>query len=361
MAKNSTNVTSAPEFLIAPQKHPLGPVCAVVGNDAFLSHEVRLALSKVLDTRDESGFAVETAEGRTLVWRDAMDTLSERSLFGADKHALVIEDADPFVKEYREKLEEYVERPMRDAVLVLEVSTWPANTRLAKAVAQHGLTIRAAVPDKGAERTAFVKQLKSWLAHVAKNEFQTELAGNAADLLMEQLPTEAGILYQEVARLSLLTDAKGITADLVREHVGGWRTRKTWDMIDAAAEGRAADALSQLDRLLAAGEEPHALLPQMASTLRRFAAAAAAYRQAEERGQSTSLRAALEQAGMPAFKLAAAEAQLRQLGRPRARQLYRWLLAADLALKSHNSAKDRARRELETLIIRLSRQAQPAR
>jgi hypothetical protein len=53
-----------------------------------------------------------------------------------------------------------------------------------------------------------------------------------------------------------------------------------------------------------------------------------------------------------------AEAQLRQIGRPRAKQLYRWLLAADLALKGHNSSKDRARRELETLIVRLSRQAQ---
>jgi hypothetical protein len=60
---------------------------------------------------------------------------------------------------------------------------------------------------------------------------------------------------------------------------------------------------------------------------------------------------------MPPFKLNDAERQLKQIGRPRARQLYRQLLAADLELKGYNSTKDRARRVLETLIIRLSQQA----
>ncbi len=58
------------------------------------------------------------------------------------------------------------------------------------------------------------------------------------------------------------------------------------------------------------------------------------------------------------FKLGDAERQLRQLGRARARQLYRWLLSADLELKGYNSGKEASRRVLETLIFRLSRQAE---
>jgi DNA polymerase-3 subunit delta len=149
-----------------------------------------------------------------------------------------------------------------------------------------------------------------------------------------------------------------IDADLVRQNVGGWRTRQTWDMIDAAAEGRAADALAQLDRLLTAGEDPHGLLPQMASTLRRFALAVRLFERSERRRQPISLRAALQQAGMLPFKLEDAERQLRQLGRPRARQLYRWLLEADLAIKGYSSGKEQARRVLEMLIFRLAREAQ---
>ena len=131
-------------------------------------------------------------------------------------------------------------------------------------------------------------------------------------------------------------------------------------MIDAAADGRAAEALDQLDRLLAAGEEPHALLPQMASTLRNFAMAVRLFEQAERGGSRPSLRSALEQAGTPPFKLGDAQRQLQQIGRERARHLYDWLLQADLDLKGHNSTKDRARRVLETLIVRLAAQNAPS-
>jgi DNA polymerase-3 subunit delta len=125
-------------------------------------------------------------------------------------------------------------------------------------------------------------------------------------------------------------------------------------MIDAAADGRAADALAQLDRLIAAGEKPHGLLPQMASSLRRFATATSLIDAAEARRQKLPLRNALSQAGVLPFKLNDAERQLRQIGRTRAAKLTRWLLAADLAIKSHNSADDAARIELERLIVRLA-------
>ena len=111
-------------------------------------------------------------------------------------------------------------------------------------------------------------------------------------------------------------------------------------------------------RLIASGESPHALLPQMASTLRRFTLAVRLYENADRQGRPISLKQALEQAGIK-FKLHAAEAQLRQIGRLRAQQLLGWLLAADLELKDYNSPAPRARRVLETLIVRLSRQALP--
>jgi DNA polymerase-3 subunit delta len=128
-------------------------------------------------------------------------------------------------------------------------------------------------------------------------------------------------------------------------------------MFDAMADGRAADALGQLDRLISSGEDPHGIMPQLLSSFRKYALAVRLFEQAERRGQRPSLRDALQRAGMPPFKLGDAERQLKQIGRPRARQLYRWLLAADLASKDYNSSKERARRVLETLILRLSKEA----
>jgi DNA polymerase-3 subunit delta len=358
MAKaSSASNTTALQFLLSPSGFRQAPVCAVAGDDGFLSHEVRMALQSAIGADEEDELALTTCDGKIAELRDVLDALYERSLFGSAQRVVVVEDADPFVKRYREQLEDYLEKPVTGALLLLAVKTWPANTRLAKAVAKCGLTIRCQVPQQRRELTEFTGHLKDWLIQLAITQHGVKLERAAVDVLLELLPTEVGILYQEVARLSLLVEEKRpIDAALVRDHVGGWRARKTWDMIDAAADGRASDALDQLDRLIAAGEDPHALLPQMASTLRRFAAAVRIYSQAERGGRKISLRTALEQSGMPPFKLKASEDQLRQIGRERAAQLYRWLLAADLELKGYNSTKDRARRVLETLIVRLSRQ-----
>lgn len=376
MAKaSSTSSVHALKFLASPARIDYGGVCAVVGDDSFLRREVRASLQGTRSDANSAGpdsagsaFAASASaasasdgpalhlfDGKTAELRDVFDRLCERSLFGPAQHVVVVEEADPFVKLYRGQLEDYVAGPVRDALLVLEVKNWPGNTRLAKTVAQGGMTIRCQAPAAGRELTEFTKQLKDWLIQQAKVQHAVKLELAAAEVLVDRMPTEVGILWQEIARLALLVeDGQPIDAKLVRDNVGGWRTRTTWDMIDAAADGRAADALEQLDRLLIAGGQPHALLPQMASTFRRFAAAVRIYERSERDGRKISLRTALGESGVPPFKLKTAEAQLRQIGRHRAAQLYRWLLAADLELKGHSSAPERARRVLETLIVRLS-------
>lgn len=362
-AKSSTNV-AALEVLIEPTAYRPAPVTVLAGADGYLRHEVRRALLAALNEPSEGGEGplVEHFDGKRAELRDVLDALAERSLFGESGSVVVVEDADPLIKRCRAQWEDYAAKPSRDALLVLEVAQWPANTRLAKQVAQTGLTVHCQVPDRGQELAAFQRRLKQWLGAIAEREYQTKLAPDAAEALLDRLPPEPGLAYQEVCKLALLAGAgTSIDATLVREHVGNWRTRRTWDMIDAAADGHAAEALAQLDRLLAAGEQPLALLPQMASTLRQFATAARLFQQAEQSGAKISLRDALERAGTPHFKLADAQRQLQQLGRPRALHLLQWLLEADLDLKGHNSTGDRARRVLEVLILRLSREASPAR
>jgi DNA polymerase-3 subunit delta len=296
---------------------------------------------------EDAGFSLTTFLGKEAQLREVFDALATVSLFGGGRRLVVVEDADPFVTQYRTELEDYVAKPAKDGVLVLEGKTWPGNTRLAKAVAAAGLAIECKSPTE--------RQLKTWLGQRAKAEHGVRMDAAAIDALVELVPPELGILSQELAKLALLAGANGvIDVNVVRENVGGWRARTTWDMIDAAADGRAADALAQLDRLIAAGEKPHGLLPQMASTLRRFATALELIDAAAANRQRLPPRNALSQAGVPPFKLNDAERQLRQIGRARAGQITRWLLAADLAIKGHNSADDRARGELERLIVRLS-------
>jgi DNA polymerase-3 subunit delta len=341
-------VVPATTFLAAPEKHPAGPVCAAIGEEAFLKREVIASLRRQALGGDQDEFSLSTFAGRSGVpLRDVLDALATVSLFGSGRRVVIVEEADDFVSENRAELEDYVAKPHRSGLLVLDVKTWPSTTRLAKAVAASGLTIECKPLNQ--------PQTKRWLIERAKSKYDARLDAAAADALLELLPAELGILEQELSKLSLLVSAaKVIDVPLVSEHVGGWRTRTTWDMVDAAAEGRAAEALEQLGREIAAGEKPQGLLPQISHSLRQLAAATRLVETAEAAGSRLSLQSALSQAGVPPFKLATAERQLRQLGRERAKQLTAWLLAADLAVKGANSADARARIELERLIVRLS-------
>jgi DNA polymerase-3 subunit delta len=144
----------------------------------------------------------------------------------------------------------------------------------------------------------------------------------------------------------------------VQEIVGGWRAKTAWDMIDAACDGNAADALLQLDRLLQAGDHPVAIFGQMSWSLRRYNTAVRIFEAATRQGSKPSIQQALIQAGFKHWdkeELKKAEERLKQLGRDRAGRLYRWLLDLDLSLKGSHSPEDRARFALEQFFLRMAK------
>jgi DNA polymerase-3 subunit delta len=243
MAKSAakSGVINALDYFGDPAKHALGRVCSVCGDEAFLKAEVLAAIRRQVLSGEDSDFAFHTFAGRDVQLRDVLDALATVSLFGHGRRLVVVEDADGFVSQYRGELEDYVSKPTRNAVLVLEVNAWPSNTRLAKAVSATGLAIECTPPKE--------RQLKTWLVQRAKTVHQVRLDAAAADALCELVPPELGILVQEVSKLALMTsEDRMINVQLVRENVGGWRARTTWEMIDAVADGRAANALAQLGR-----------------------------------------------------------------------------------------------------------------
>jgi DNA polymerase-3 subunit delta len=242
-------------------------------------------------------------------------------------------------------LEDYVQRPSRTAVLVLVLDSFPSNTRLYKAVAAAGWLIDCAVPTG--------PRLTKWIADWAAQTHKLKLAGAAAELLVEIVGSELGLIDQELAKLALVAGVdRKVSAEMVTQMSGGWRAKTTWVMLDAALDGNAAEALAQLDRLLSSGETPIGLLAQISASLRRLAAATRMVLQSEAGGQRISLRSALEQAGVRAFVLQKSEGELRRLGRPRAHRLYRWLIEADLDLKGASALPPRL--VLERLVLRLA-------
>ena len=304
-------------------------------------------------------------DGAQAAWRDVIDELSTQSLFSRGPRVVIVDNADDFVSRHRGQLEELVAQPIGSGRLILDVVSFPSNLRLYKAVLEHGQLVECRAPQRARGKGSSLDEdrLCKWIVQWARSTHGIELAGGADRELVALTGTELGMIDQNLAKLALLVDAdKKVDAKLVQTVVGGWRTQTTWDMMDAALEGNAGEALWQLSRLLHAGEAPQMIFGAVLWSLRRFADAATLVVEQEALGRKLSLPNALEQAGFknwPAGAMPKAERHLRQLGRHRAIGLYHRLLETDLSLKGSHAAPDKARWAIEHLLLSLAKQNPP--
>ncbi len=352
------------DYLDAPSKPPPG-LCVVFGDEDFLKRLALKALRTQLLANPEEPYA--RFEGNEADWRDVADEVSTASLFGGGAPRMVlVDEADKFVTRYRDRLEKLLAKPRGRGVMVLEVNTWLGTTRLYQQLEQHGLQIDCRPPRmvRGNRKVPDTQRVVAWLIAWADQRHQLKLSRPAAQLLMDLTRADFGRMDQELAKLGLFAGLGGSVAPkLVQEVTGGWKAQTSWELIDAACDGKASAALLQLDHLFQSGESPTSLFPQFSWSLRRFAAATRIYERAEREGRRMPLRKALEQAGFrpwPQNALERAEQQIKRMGRARTGQIFRWLLETDLALKGSHSAPHRARQLLELLILRLAEKATPA-
>jgi len=346
----ATKTLHAVDYLAEPQKHPPRPVCVVFGDEPFLKRQSVIRLRGAVLGGDDADFSYAAFEGGKALWPDVLEELSTLAMFGGGRRMALVEEADDFVSRFRPELEDYVASPASGGVLVLELKTFPANTRLYKAVASAGLLIEGSCPSAAS--------LTRWISAWAEQTHRIHLTSAAAGMLVEMVGPEMGLLDQELAKLALTVEpdaasaARKIAPEMIARSVGGWRAKTAWEMIDAALAGKIREAVLQLDRLLASGESPVGVLGQISASLRRLAAATRLVLQAEATGRRIALQGALERAGVHRFVLKKAEGQLRRLGRERGAELYHWLLKADLDLKGASAVPPRL--ILERLIVRLA-------
>ncbi len=337
-------------------------VCALFGGERFLK---RLAVEHLCKSvgGDDEDFAPSQYDSDTATWADVHDELSTRSLFGGDGPKVVVVDhADKFVKENRDRLEDYV-GVTNVGLLVLIVESWASNTKLYKKVEKSGLQVRCDAPTKSARsKQADDKQTAIWLVARAKETYEFQLPVGGAQVLIELTDSEFGRMDQELQKLSLYADEKGkVDPETIRKVVGGWRTRTMWEAIDAAADGEAGKALELLDRLLRSGEHPLALFGQLSWSLRRYATATEIVLRQVRTGRKPNLPGAVKEAGFRAWggEIESAQSRLRQLGRERAKLMLDWLLEADMALKRSHSKENRGRLVLEKLFVKMAKELGP--
>jgi DNA polymerase-3 subunit delta len=328
-------------FLSDPSKIPVQAVYAVHGDDAFLRRETLSAIVKtVLDGEADDLAAVRIA-GDHATLADVLDEVRTPSFFHKRK-IVIVESADPFVTAHRKELEAYVEHCSKMGSLVLLVKTWPANTRLAKLVERVGLSVECKGPPE--------RDLGSWLTHRAKQQWSVELDEDAARLLLELVGPEIGLLVNELEKLVVYVGSRAkIHTDDVARMVGAGRIETVWKALDAATSGRGDVALDHLDRLIAAGEHPIAILSGISFSLLKV------HHAGQLRRDGMRLEDACREAGMKVYPglLEKVRQQHAHLGPKRVDEIPGLLLRADLDLKGASQLEPRV--VLETLLVVLSR------
>jgi len=323
----------------------------LAGDDPFVNRLILSRLRKCIhpDEDDTSWACREFSGDDQPDPRDIIDEVATIPMFGDAARIAIVRRADSFVSAHREILESVASRNSgRGGFLVLEVRSFPSNTRLAKAVHQHGLAIITTTPP----RFDLVKWLRQWARHA----HSIDLPVATADTILERLGDELGQIDQALTTFAAALPQEGkrtLPPEMVDSLDGMGNQRTVWEMVDAAAAGRTSEAISLLEKLIQSGESPIGLIAQAATVLRRYSTAA---RLLGGPNRPASLGAALKEAGVASWPKAMnqAEMALRSLGSHRCRQLPNWLESLDRSLKAEASRGPRARLAIERFFCMMS-------
>lgn len=225
-------------------KSDVKPIYVINGKDEFL---VDGEYVKLLDK------LIEPEQRQMGLWQidadkaDVVEVLDElRTLpFLAEHRVVTIKNADDFVSENRELLEKYFDKPCPSGVLVMTVSSWRSNTKLAKKLLKVGQLIS-------------VGEIKPWhmaafISKYARETHNKMLTAATANLLVEFVGDEPGRLCSEVDKLAVYVDqAATVSAKDVESLIGQNRMFNAFSVIDAMTAGDIGAATVRLRKMFEA-------------------------------------------------------------------------------------------------------------
>ena len=323
------------------------PVYALVGDEDFLKRYARERIISVALGEEDPSFAVSVYAGDRLDFstvRNELETLP----FLAPCRVVIVESADKFVTDNRPALEAYFAKPSRVGVLILDVKTFPENTKLAKALPDAAKIACKAPP---------AYKLPPWCVDWAKTAHKKKLAMNAAELLVELVGTSMGLLDQEIGKLANAVGSKaGISVEDVDALVGRSKAADVFRIMDAVGEGRPGEALSILQELFAEGEDPMAVIGPLTAQLRKLATVGRLHFV-----EKIALGPAMDAANVPKWDKAriSCEKQMKHLGGRRLLKLPDWLVEINYGLKGGNPLPERV--QVERLVVTLARPREDAK
>ncbi len=248
----------------------------------------RAVLQPGFESFDEAEFDGAEVSGADIVTAARMGAMGGRGRLIVLNNPGALEPAD------RQEVVRYLRNPTEGNCLVVRVAEEERDGAFARAGLERGATFGFGLP-KWAKKGDLIRKSLERLGLRAE--------GGAMAILESMLPTESGAMNRELEKLSLSLEGGGrVTAgdltDLLMGRRGG-----PFELGDRLLDRDVAGALRVLDTLLQQGEEPPALLGQIARQYRLVLAQKRLRSQAadgdvprETRGLPEAVRKRIEQA-----------------------------------------------------------------
>lgn len=223
------------------------PIYVLYGGDAYLTDRARheIIAARIGEADPQLCVSSFEADAELPAVLDELRTLP----FLAPHRVVVLRAADAFVSAHRKALESYCQQPCETGTLVMQVNSWPKNTKLYKIVAQSGQAIDCAPPKQAASAG-------KWLSDQA-GDLGKRFTRPALQLLCQLAAADLCSLAGEVEKLALYVgDREQITPEDVSAVVTAAGGVGAFDLTNAITDGDTARSLRVLGQMLTArGEE----------------------------------------------------------------------------------------------------------
>lgn len=214
------------------------PAYYFYGDDDYLkSEELRRLMDAAIDpaTRD---FNFEQFRGNE-VDATTLGSIAGTPPMMAERRGIVVRDVNALKKDARTTLDEYLEHPAPDVLLVLVAA---AGVKSDKGLVGKTSAIEFA-PLSGA-------RIPKWITYYVEHDLGASITPGAVTLLQEAAGTELGQLRVELDKLVAYTGSGPIDEAAVSAVVGIRPGETLGDFLDAVAERNAVKALAMLETVL---------------------------------------------------------------------------------------------------------------
>ena len=225
-------------------KKDFKPIYVIAGKDTAI---VNMQCDKLLDillSHQDKSLALFDADPEKVTISQIFDEL--RTLpFLTDKRVVLLKNADDFITtDNRSYFENYFKNPCKSSVLVMTVTSWRSNTKLAKQLISVGELINAEPPKPW--------ELPAEMIKYAKQTHGKIISSQSAQLLVELLGDNLPVLQNEVDKLALLVgENNSITSENIESLTGRNRVFNVFGVFDAALTGQTDNAISRLRNMFA--------------------------------------------------------------------------------------------------------------